>query len=84
MVPPVIEHVHASGDEQSDAEWVRILPKCWKQRELWRLERIYGAGHRWNVERLLKMAPGTQNKTENARGLALERVGVANKKGFGQ
>lgn len=47
--------VKVSGDPKADAAYVLSLPALpERRRELARLELIYGAGYRWDVERYVK------------------------------
>jgi hypothetical protein len=71
----VVEHVQESGEELADAAWIRSVPACWRKRELCRLERVYGAGYRWNVERHLRSSGAMVGNSEgNPRETALNKA----------
>lgn len=51
----MVEWVKESGDVRRDAAYIALLPTLeMRRRELQRLGRVHGDGHRWNVERAVK------------------------------
>lgn len=81
----MVEWVKESGDVRRDAAYVESLPtQELRRRELVRLSRVHGDGHRWNVERAVKndwagrearLPPLPLIEHENPRLAALSAVG---------
>lgn len=80
-----MEWVRVSGDVVADAAYVLSLPTMQlRERELRRLGRVYGAGHRGSVRRAVKenwpaaeskLSPLPMEKHSNPRLAALAAVG---------